>query len=64
MWAILNPYLGELRDTMPAVNIDPYRSSSGLFECVDCGGRTEAASNPGRCGDCGGDVRNLAVHQE
>jgi|GEM_PF-2840478 len=49
---------------MPVVNIDPYESSGGLFECVDCGGRTEAASNPGKCGECDGDVRNLSVHQE
>lgn len=49
---------------MPVVNIDPYESSGGLFECVECGGRTEATSNPGKCGDCDGDVRNLSVHQE
>jgi hypothetical protein len=50
--------------TMPVVNIDPYESDGVIFECVACGARTEAASNPGACNDCGGEVRNLSVHQE
>jgi Zn finger protein HypA/HybF involved in hydrogenase expression len=49
---------------MPTANIDPYESSGSLFECVECGGRVEAESNPGKCDGCGGEVRNLSVHQE
>ncbi|WP_435065456.1 rubrerythrin-like domain-containing protein [Halobaculum sp. EA56] len=49
---------------MPANDIDPYEASGGLFECVDCGGRTEAESTPGTCQSCGGEVRNIAVSRE
>ncbi|PSQ05557.1 hypothetical protein BRC97_08870 [Halobacteriales archaeon QS_6_71_20] len=49
---------------MPANDIDPYSSSEGLFECVGCGSRQRAASRPGECPDCGGEVRNIAVSRE
>jgi len=49
---------------MPAIDIDPYSAAGGLFECVDCGGRTESERNPGTCSDCGGEVRNIAVSRE
>ncbi|WP_435125035.1 rubrerythrin-like domain-containing protein [Halobaculum sp. D14] len=49
---------------MPTVNIDPYSASEGLFECVSCGARHAASSNPGACRDCGGPVQNIAVSRE
>ncbi|MFC7069069.1 rubrerythrin-like domain-containing protein [Halobaculum lipolyticum] len=49
---------------MPAIDIDPYRSSDGLFECVGCGSRTESASHPGTCPNCDSPVQNISVSRE
>ncbi|MFC7096503.1 rubrerythrin-like domain-containing protein [Halobaculum marinum] len=49
---------------MPAIDIDPYRASEGLFECVGCGSRTQSGSHPGTCPSCGNHVQNLSVSRE
>ena len=35
-----------------------------LYECLECGARTWTEDRIGRCGDCGGTVKNLAVPRE
>ncbi|MEM4780185.1 MAG: rubrerythrin-like domain-containing protein [Halalkalicoccus sp.] len=45
-------------------NPDPYRSDEPYYECVECHGRTAGVAHLGRCPDCGGTVRNLAVARE
>ncbi|ESP88549.1 rubrerythrin-like domain-containing protein [Candidatus Halobonum tyrrellensis] len=49
---------------MPAIQIDPYETTDGLFECVDCGHRETAATHPGACPECDGEVRNIAISRE
>jgi hypothetical protein len=44
--------------------VDPYRPSEPYYECVHCGVREAAPEHVGRCSDCGGTVRNIAVARE
>ena len=43
---------------------DPYTPNDGLYECLDCGGRTESESHIGDCPSCGGTVHNIAIPRE
>jgi Zn finger protein HypA/HybF involved in hydrogenase expression len=41
---------------------DPYDTPNvRTFECLDCGKRTDAETQPMRCPTCGGDVRDISV---
>ena len=45
--------------------VDPYeREPPFIYECVDCGTRTEADCQPGRCPGCGGQLQDLTVPRE
>jgi rRNA maturation endonuclease Nob1 len=44
---------------------DPYTPPGAyIYECQGCGGRVESESRLGKCPDCGGTVRNIAVPRE
>jgi len=44
---------------------DPYDPPSGyLYECRECGARSWTDKRLGACGECGGDLENLAVPRE
>lgn len=41
---------------MRDIDIDPNAASA--YECFECGTIVVAETNPGRCEDCGGELRN------
>ena len=41
-------------------NIDPHTSNESLYECIDCGERTNDVSD-GRLCDCGGYLVNISI---
>lgn len=43
---------------------DRYEAERSYYECTDCQGRTVSDDHVGRCPDCGGTMRNLAVARE
>ena len=45
---------------------DPHETDGPpyTYECVDCGERVEADSRPGKCTECGGEMRNISRAQE
>jgi len=44
--------------------IDPYSPGTSVYECQECGDRTEASDHVAACPTCGGDVRNIAIPRE
>ncbi|MFC7114484.1 rubrerythrin-like domain-containing protein [Natronoarchaeum sp. GCM10025703] len=45
------------------VRTDPYTPTESYYECTECLARTDEDVN-GRCPECGGVVRNIAVARE
>ncbi len=45
-------------------NVDPYHAEQSYYECIACGDREVSAEHVGRCPDCGGAVRNIAIPRE
>ena len=44
---------------------DPYDIPDvRTFECLDCGRRIDSETQPVRCAECGGDVRDISVPRE
>jgi rubrerythrin len=47
------------------VRNDPYKpDGAGTYECMACGTRETAESQPVGCPDCGAAMRNLAVPRD
>ncbi|WP_255149693.1 rubrerythrin-like domain-containing protein [Halorarius halobius] len=45
------------------MHVDPYDPGDPMYECFDCGHRVDGGYQ-GRCPECSGGVRNIAVSRE